>query len=165
MYPPRLPILIANFLLCLLLFLIVPRCDAEQPSECVVVDPKDSSTFIWESCGNLELSFTMKEYGVDLLMTPHDQDSKFAYSNVGWGEFCMESVYATSISENVYSEIVFKIETEYPGDAVLELIVYNSFNDVEYQYKLADANEWKIVKDWYMPIGDFKVSCGLKFNP
>lgn len=126
--------------------------------ECIILDPKDSSTFnSWSSCDEGQQMFAIKEYNVDLFDEPFDGESRFAFSNTGSGQFCMESAFATALSENLFSDIVFKIESDNRLELILSVFDDIDEDEVSFQYSFKE-NGWVHEEGWLTSVENYKVS-------
>lgn len=128
--------------------------------ECIFLDPKDRSTFdLWSSCEGDQQMFAVKEYTVDLLDEPFDKESRFAFANTGSGKFCMESGFATANSENLDSDIVYKIESENPSGFKFILSVYDDVEeDVLSQIAFAEIGHWVREEAWLTSVENYRVN-------
>lgn len=75
---------------------------------------------MWHACDGVEKTFVPLEYTVDIFEEPFEKTSLYAFGNTEAGVHCIETDLATTISEDVYFEIVYLIKSV-PGKSNLSL--------------------------------------------
>lgn len=142
-----------------LVFLIRIQAVVGQSAECIILSPINPSSFdSWISCGDQRQILTRLEF-VDVDVLPYRSDSLFVFTNTGSGSFCMDSPYANTISEELFSEVVFRtISTTPQSLSSFQIHIYGTEDDPLVTYSKEEDGSWSFLKDWMMPVPVYKVN-------
>lgn len=141
------------------LFLIRIRAVLSQAAECIILDPTNPSSFdTWINCGDQRQLLTRMEYNVDIDLAPYGSDSLFVFANSGSGSFCMESPYAVTLSENLFSEVVYRtISRVQTSPSTFQINIYGTEDESLVTYSKEEDGNWSFMEGWMMPISVYKV--------
>lgn len=142
-----------------LLLWTVPQCYSAELAECIIMDPRDGSSFdTWTDCSTGEAPFTVIEYGEERTeVTPYDPEGRFALTNSGGGQFCMQSPLATTLDENLFSEIVYRIDSQQSGANLYIAMLQEDSTEI-FVYTLSEVGDWVVLSGWLDNRGVYKVS-------
>ena len=143
-----------------LLLLLVGLVKGVQYKNCIVLDPKDQTTFeYWKPCADGSETFTIKAYA-ELPMAPFKDDSQFAFVADSAGTFCIETDYTTVPAENLKVDIVYLVMSTDPESTVAKFRLYNDEDEENAltEFDLADLNEFTELSDSVETFSTFKVS-------
>lgn len=121
--------------------------------ECIILDPKDLGTYLkWKDCGDGRKSFAALEYNLDIMEEPYSEDALYTFGNLESGSFCMETDLATTISSEVYFEVVVLVKSvSHETELLLTYLDGQELN-------LSDVvNEWVKLDGEIGYIGEYKV--------
>lgn len=136
------------------LFCAVNLCSSLP--ECIILDPLDRASFdLWTDCGNGKPTLTVKEYKSEVAFDPYDPEAKFVFTNTGSGEFCIKTGLVSSLSDNLRSQIVYRVDQ---GSANLQVSLLDETDTSQMDYFLFGVGDWYSLDDWLSSFESYKVS-------
>lgn len=123
--------------------------------ECIILDPLDRASFdVWTDCGNGKATLTVKEYKSEVTYDPYDPEAKFVLTNTGSGDFCIQTGLVSTFSDNLRSQIIYRVE----GKANLQVSLLDETDTSLMEYFLFGVGDWYILEEWLSSFESYKVS-------
>lgn len=155
---------ISKHLALLVFTLLLLQCKCQDLPECIKMDPGDPESIAeWKVCGSGGQEFSFVKYS-DLDIPPHDSEATAALMNSGPGVFCIESEFATTKSDEFYSEFVYRIVTGGNIEPTFYFALLDELDTFLVQYYLKDIGVWQILPDWLLEVGNYKVRLRYLFS-